>query len=621
MNTKWIIPLLVPSLFIFFNACNKSDAVDQTEVNPTFELLPPIADDVLVKKIPGDNEHLIVLAKFDKDCFKKRYLAVNVNNKKIILRDDGKEVDSLAGDAVFSVKMEIDTSNLKKLLRNKNALQSSQPQFIYNARSIAGKTAIAGIDADKFNRCLALSIKNIVTTPPEKLKDHSLLITNLAVTEDETRTWNVCRHKGKVDGPWTFKTLMKHLSSANQEYLIDDNALSDFVESWLMNWLTSDNVINGENVPARAAMNSIIMKWKAESQALPAPNVPIGKLDMRAAPFKLTAIVNRLDLRGNTGYGISNAGRGSFIFCLIQNCIASEFNIIFEYDIPIRSRDSLNAFAKQWYDLKDLDFSNPLYRERLQNITDRFTTCGRGSLKPDKNPFRCLRTNEAILSCTRELREFKLDSQLHKLRETTVEKEPATKYNAKTTNADVERLAKFINENESLILQNKYTVPETFDYNNFLAAHSIIELPGTGNPAATSLHHWDGTTIQNNSFITNANARQAFSLQTCSGCHSGETQTFFTMVDPVAFGTEATLSGFLTGKQGRGNPINLSWETVYSDFIEVPDPAGRNSSVKNRRFNDLKRRAIDLTNMVVQNSNDVLHLRNILLTDPIRFVH
>ncbi len=31
-------------------------------------------------------------------------------------------------------------------------------------------------------------------------------------------------------------------------------------------------------------------------------------LDLKFAPFKLLAIVNRLDLRGNSGYGFSNAG-------------------------------------------------------------------------------------------------------------------------------------------------------------------------------------------------------------------------------------------------------------------------------------------------------------------------
>ena len=63
-----------------------------------------------------------------------------------------------------------------------------------------------------------------------------------------------------------------------------------------------------------------------------------------------------------------------------------------------------------------------------------------------------------------------------------------------------------------------------------------------------------------------------FSLQTCNGCHAGETTTPFTHVFPTPFGAAAGLSGFMTGQM-------------------VNDPA---DGMPTRTFNDLERRATDL---------------------------
>ena len=74
-----------------------------------------------------------------------------------------------------------------------------------------------------------------------------------------------------------------------------------------------------------------------------------------------------------------------------------------------------------------------------------------------------------------------------------------------------------------------------------------------------NVYHWDGTDSSNAStFIINNNARFFLSLNACSGCHAGETQTAFTHVNPVFFGIKATLSGFLTGKAGAREPLILT---------------------------------------------------------------
>ena len=55
---------------------------------------------------------------------------------------------------------------------------------------------------------------------------------------------------------------------------------------------------------------------------------------------------------------------------------------------------------------------------------------------------------------------------------------------------------------------------------------------------------WDGTAATP---MVNREARHRFSLNTCTGCHAGETDTYFQHVKVAPFGTEATLSAFLTG--------------------------------------------------------------------------
>ena len=67
--------------------------------------------------------------------------------------------------------------------------------------------------------------------------------------------------------------------------------------------------------------------------------------------------------------------------------------------------------------------------------------------------------------------------------------------------------------------------------------------------------HWEASVDPTDN--REACARHQFSLNTCNGCHFGETDTFFLHVDPTVM--PAALSNFLTGGGGGG---------VWS----VPDP-------------------------------------------------
>ncbi len=110
-------------------------------------------------------------------------------------------------------------------------------------------------------------------------------------------------------------------------------------------------------------------------------------------------------------------------------------------------------------------------------------------------------------------------------------------------------------------------------------------------------------------------------MNACSGCHAGETQTFFWHVQPTFYGTESTLSGFLTGTAGFGGAIDFD-NNPNNDSMSVLDPELR--PVNNPAFyvyNDILRRAMDLENYVTADCGSVLQMKNELLFKPLHMVH
>ena len=111
-----------------------------------------------------------------------------------------------------------------------------------------------------------------------------------------------------------------------------------------------------------------------------------------------------------------------------------------------------------------------------------------------------------------------------------------------------------------------------------LGGRSQILGSTVGFPSRVNVYHWDGTKTKGTpTFIRNNAARHVFSLNTCSGCHAGETQTNFTHVDAVFFGREATLSGFVSGKAGQGGAVDFD-NNANNDSMMVEDPALRPTS-------------------------------------------
>jgi hypothetical protein len=363
-----------------------------------------------------------------------------------------------------------------------------------------------------------------ITVDPKR----ELLITDLSVVEDPVRTtWPA----GTPVGPqaaWTFGRLMEKLAGSQDA--------SQFCLDWLKKW-EQDQIVNGYLAPARTDVQTLIIDpWLQASGGQ--------KLNLRIAPFRLLAIVNRLDLRSNSGGKIS-AGEGRFVFGFVKpDGSPSPFTIIFEYDAKADSVYDVKDWAEDWHELGE-ELFGPKFNSSLQKLTDKFS--GPNCLgRPNNSCLNQVRTNEVSLdpNKTWELREYRLAGFPVKLAAAPMVLTPDGGFNGSSA------LANFINANTPLINQRKHTLDPTM-----LAASAFSSL----------LTPWDAPGV------TDSEARHNFAIMTCNGCHTTETGTSFLHVKNRAAGVESKLSGFLTGI------------TANDPVTGVP-----------RSFNELQRRAQDM---------------------------
>lgn len=369
--------------------------------------------------------------------------------------------------------------------------------------------------------------------------ERELLIRHLGVVEDPVRTRWTGATANPADGAWTFGRLMQAMAGSGDP--------SAFVLAWLRHWETPQT-INGFTVPARPAINQLVINpWLQRSGGT--------QLDLTKAPFRLLAIVNRLDLRDGYGRG----GEGRFVFGVLDDSGSpTPFTVILEYALPISNAGDVDRWAAQWHALSDLSPGSSAYNAALQTITDRFTAKGAARGRINSSAISQVRSNEIALDRPWQLREFRLNAT-GQLVQTTTAQTPANSLGKNNA------LANFINDNEKALLAGTHTVPLTVPLS---AATDTPMVPFKGaSSEAPGLFTAAG--------IKNSQARFVLSVNTCTGCHSFETGTTFLHVSPRSSGTQTTLSGFMTG-------------------TSVTDPV----SGVTRPFNDIQNRSTDLKNLI-----------------------
>ena len=354
-----------------------------------------------------------------------------------------------------------------------------------------------------------------------------LLITDLSVVEDPARTTG--------NGAWTFGTLLREMNGG-----MDPSAL---VRTWLRTW-EQPQFIQASFVPPRPSIRALVTNaWEARSGGVNQP------LDFNTAPFRLLAIVNRLDLRQE---GVV-AGEGRFVFGVLDpSGNPTPFTVILEYVLPGGNPEELQRWARDWHELGRVGVGNPGYNAKLQALTDRFT---KAFVAPDRflgSAISQVRTNENALEFEWELREFHLGP--------TGLAPAAVALTPEFFLSGSPMLSDYIQQNESDILAGTHTLPPLFNGQPFQAGSALTPFGFLFNAPGV-----------------NPEARHQFSVNTCNGCHAGETQTFFLHVGPRSPGQPAFLSPFLLSA------------------APMPDPTGAGPP---HVFNDLGRRQEDLTALV-----------------------
>jgi hypothetical protein len=586
-------------------------AADKGEEPPPFEVDPPVASEIELTPMEsaGDPEgNALLSVRYENGESLGEAVGLTIDKREYVLKRDPKDPKRFAAMVDFDFDLFVE----EQAKRRELILASGAKDFpVFRGRELVEMRKFEFIEPEVIARArdlsLAISIQDaVINVPPPPGFDPAgtLVVTDLSVVQDPTRTYDVCGNTGNPNGAWTFNTLMTNM--ANPSATGVDPA--DFVEDWLQSWNTT-HTINGFPVPARNRINTRVLN------AWPRIN---GKLDLSRSPMRLLAIVNRVDLRrsafgppryGGGGGTPVDAGEGRFVFGVIDRssdggCGAMEFTVILEYGVPINQCSAIRDYAGQWMALDGIGLGSPAYNSALEAITDQFTAAGAAPGKINGSAINQVRTNEVALVGYRnidlspiearrpiepiplegpwEMREFHL-RQNGMLQIVSTRDTPHHTWN------NTSLLANYINTAPG-VANGSHTVPLTWLGSNFLTGSTIYS-----SVADSAVWNAPGVDLER---------RHQFSLKTCSGCHAGEARdnangdhTSFVHIAPRDFNAESALSKFLVGNDTLSSP----------SFFMKDDPIV--STFATRSFGDIAKRQLDLASLAAHScrATGILH--------------
>ncbi|WNZ58863.1 hypothetical protein QEG98_22255 [Myxococcus sp. MxC21-1] len=501
----------------------------QTGVAPILDSMDAIAlDGELTSKTRS-----LIRAKLAQGQVHQQVPVVSDSGQALVLNDQGLNGDEQAGDGVFSAIGDVDFVTHRATQDRIREFQARNPQTpltvaTFDNRVRVSERVLTPLSPDVFRPGVPIPIFPAGISHAVK-PENSLIITHPNVVNDPTRTYDPCTNAGNPNGVWTFNHLMREMASS---YVSPAN----LTEHWLRQWTVNQN-INGWTVPARPAMTArILTPWPRSS----------GALELARSPFKLVAIVNRLDLGASAGpsaYASGNAGELRFVFAAVDRssgtCGVRPFLVIFEYGVPHASCDAVRTWAQGWLNLSapSMILGSAAYNAALTSLTQQVVVRNAAPRKPNGSAINQIRTNEEWLRYPWELREFHLmgsGPSVNRLQGQPTVLTPGDSHNNTTVLRD------FINANTPAILANSYTVPPAYPTSStpFLGAFPWISSPTDS--------YWRASGISVN------DARHVFSRNTCNGCHGRETRTEFTHIDEYG-----ALSPFLA--TGMASPSTAFW--------------------------------------------------------------
>lgn len=578
------------------------------EFDSSFVANPPVALSVEVFTIdgagggPGPHPGIVV-ATFDPGEIASHgiggVIALHTGESTIALNDLGIAPDVFSSDDQFTGNVGVDTTGIASDITDFTTALASIPSptsTTFDGRATTGTSAFSFTTTSgtpPLPGLTAVAIAGPPPPPPVCGEEEMLVITHEDVIADPLRTFDLCDSDGDTllgnpNGPWSFKSLMVAMA---QEQNIDPRV---FVHDWLSRWLPPSEMVNGETIPHRGfGMETEILDQMPSWEDVEMMNDPT-ELDLDELPFRLLAIVNRLDLGGSSIYGPGSPAETRFVFGLLENAdnpVTCQphplgMSVIFEYKDTPRTCSERKERAKDWLALCDHTLGSVAYNDALQGITDDVTVKGR---------LNQLRTNDVAMGAQWQMREFVIETDVGspekgQLVPDTLKQSPSDSHNGTTLLRD------WVNDNENALLRESHTVPLEYSSTPFRASHTNY-LPST---------HFDIPDAHN------ANARRNMSFNTCAGCHAAEAldpglgESFYHVDPRTPMGQEAKLSRFMTGTE------------TTAPFSAIEDPG---EDLPDRHFDDLTRRGEIVQSLALNHCGFVAHLPFLLSQGALSSVH
>jgi hypothetical protein len=570
---------------------------------------PPLPKDLRVQKIvppdeKGRNVRILADMTSAGDVLGDRKIFnVQVGDFSARFRDDGKFNDPKADDMIFTAAIKATDAEIQSFITtNATAAKLNKgTQTKFSGRS-ALTVAAPAFDTVTFNAgkpTLLNPLTPFVVTNANlpSLRDKSLMVKDLSVVEDLTRTYDpLPPTRGNENGVWSFGKLIAGIAGKSNP----EDALQ-FTVNWVDTKLFSaaSNSLSGDSCRERAlARATFIRAWLTNSGVkLPPAGIPSdwrSKVKVSRFPVRLMAIINRLDLRGNLAFSLSNVGEGRFVFCFADSNKNGAFGgtvdglgtmtFILEYGLPLKDCDSVEDYVKGWFMLKDQAWG-AAFNQKLQALTDQFTARNAAPERQNGSALNHLRTTEFLQSAKMapvngrdwEIRDFELSSgALEYTWNVSPGKEPGSIWNGPRSVPLLRELVTFVN---GIDFSKDFNVPDKL--RAIAAPMPVLNVQGRNNGLI-----WVGSSAKDE--VMKPVHRREFSLQTCTGCHSAETRiTPFVHVRPRSRGAMTSFSSFMVGPSPSANPTQMSL---------VVDPVA-GTALPPKQFNDALRRAIDLADL------------------------
>ena len=385
--------------------------------------------------------------------------------------------------------------------------------------------------------------------PVQRFSD--LLVVDPQVTND-SRASNLASYH-----PWSFRQRMESLVPDAPE------AASVVASAWLDQWssLTSFPVSSDPGAamvsiqPRPAIEQTFVCPWLLRSAGTACDFSCTAcnnrHVDLAAAPFKLLAVVNRVDVAagGTTAAAVAcgtGGGELRFVYGAAdpQTMNVLPFTVVFEYTVTLHPGETLRDWAGAWSALDKLTLGSAAYNAQLDTVVAQ--GLARATLAR-------VRTNEVAFGAADgapwEMRQFA--PQLTDAGTTRLVEVPVTG-TPRLTLASSPDLGKWIDANSASVLAGQNLLPASM-----LAASA---------PIPSSDFSWQTT-------ATDAAAEAAFNQNTCNGCHGGRTDATDVPFQHVA--PPASVSNY-GGNPGAPKAAQLSH---FLNNPGHPDELGRRETL------------------------------------------